>query len=79
MYYVLIFTLLGRIVIFKTLALSKIVFQSLINIPNRMISELISIQKKFIRLNSNPKVWYETLCKEYKDGGLKNVDIPKKI
>ena len=36
----------GRIVIFKSFALSNIVFQSLINvIPNHIMSELISIQK----------------------------------
>ena len=29
--------------------------------------------------NSNPKIRHETLCKEYKHGGLKNNDIPKKI
>ena len=73
-------TLEGRIVVFKTLALSKIVFQSINNIILiHIISELISILKKFIWKNSNPKIKHETLCKEYKDVGLKNANIPNKI
>ena len=75
-------TVEGRTVFFKTLALSKIskiVFQSLINIiVNHIISEIRSIQKYFIWKNSNPKVRHETPCKESKDSH-KNVDIPKKM
>ena len=29
--------------------------------------------------NSSPKIKHETLCNDYKAGGLKNVDIPSKI
>ena len=54
-------TLEKKIVIFKTLALSKIVFQSLINfIANHMTFELISIQINFAWQNSNPKIRHET-------------------
>ena len=39
--------------------------------------------KKYKRLffwnNSSPKIKHETLCNDYKAGGLKNVDIPNKI
>ena len=74
-------TLEEKIVISKTLALSTIMFQLLINIiPSHIISELISIQKtkKIIWTKSNPKIRRETLCKEYKDGVTKNVHIPRK-
>ena len=54
-------TLEKKIVIFKTLALSKIVFQSLINfIANHVIFELTSIQINFTWQNSNPKTRHET-------------------
>ena len=52
--------------------------QSLINIiPSYIISELISIQKKILWQNSDPKIKHETLCTQYKEGVLKNVDIAK--
>ena len=54
--------------------------QSLINIiPSYIISEIISIQKKILWQNSDPKIRHETLCTQYKEGVLKNVDIAKKI
>lgn len=71
-------TLEEKIVISKTLALSTIMFQLLINIiPSHIISELISIQKKILWQNSDPKIRHETLCTQYKEGVLKNVDIAK--
>ena len=52
--------------------------QSLINIiPSYIISELISIQKKILWQNSDPKIRHEILCTQYKEGVLKNVDIAK--
>ena len=70
-------TLERRIAIFKIFI---IVFQSLINIiPNHIISKLIKYSKKnkIKRQKSNPKIGHETLCEEYKDRGLKNVNIPR--
>ena len=50
-------TIEGRIVIFKTLAISKIVYLALLaNTPNIKIDELEKIQKKFIWNNSTPKI-----------------------
>ena len=40
---------------------------------------LIKIQKAFIWKNSAPKIKQETLCNDYKAGGLKNVYIANKI
>ena len=44
-------------------------------IPNSIIQELRKIQKEFIWKTSNTKAKHETLCKNYENGGFKNVDI----
>ena len=50
-------TIEETIVIFKTLAISKIVYLALqTNTPNIIIGELEKIQKKFIWNNSTPKL-----------------------
>ena len=73
-------TIEGRIVIFKTLAISKIVYLALLtNTTNIIIDELEKIQKKFIWNNSTPKIKQETLRMDYKNGGLKNANIRMKI
>ena len=73
-------TLEGKIVIFKTIAISKIVFQAFITtVPKHIVNELKKIQKAFFWNNSSPKIKHETLCNDHRAGGLKNVDIPSKI
>ena len=73
-------TLEGKILIFKTLALSKIIFQAFVApIPIYVVTELEKIQKRFLWENSTSKIKHDTLCNDYKYGGLKNVDIRKKI
>ena len=73
-------TLEGKIVIFKTIEISKIVFQSFkTTVPKHIVNELKKIPKAFLWKNSTPKIKYETLCNDYKAGGLKDVDIPSKI
>ena len=73
-------TLEGRIVVFKTLAISKIVFLALLTkIPYQVVKELERIQKSFLWKDSILKIKHETICKDYKDGGLKNVDLSCKI
>ena len=42
------------------------------------MNELEKIQKAFLWKNSSPKIKYETLCNDYKGGGLKNIDISSK-
>ena len=72
-------TLEGEIIVFKTLVISKIVFLSLISkVPTEIISELERIQKTFL-WSSKPKIKNETLCSDFKHGGLKNLNIQKKI
>ena len=71
-------TLEGKIIVFKTLAISKIVFLSLISkVPTEIISELERIQKTFL-WSSKPKMKNETLCSDFKHGSLKSVNIQKK-
>ena len=62
-------TVEGRIVIFKTLAISEIVYLALLtNTPNIIIDELKKIEKKFIWNNSTLKIKQETLRMAYKNG-----------
>ena len=73
-------TVEGKITIFKTLAISKIIHLSLVtNVPTEIINELNKIQKEFIWNGNNPKIKHSTLCNKYENGGLKNVDILSKV
>ena len=73
-------TLEGEIVVFKTILTLKIFFQSFITtVLKHIMNELEKIQKYFFSNNSFPKIKHESLCNDYKVGGLKNVDIPNKI
>ena len=72
-------TLEGKIIVFKTLAISKIVCLSMmIKVPTEIIAELEKIQKRFL-WPTKPKIKNETISSDFKDGGLKNVDINKKV
>ena len=72
-------TLEEKILIFKTLALSKIIFQASVTpISVYVVTELEKIQKIFLWENSTSKIKHDTLCNDYKYDGLKNVDIRKK-
>ena len=73
-------TLSGNITIFKTLAISKIVYISyLSNVPSAILDYLEIIHKKFIWRNKKPKIKHSTLISDYCDGGLKDIDIRSKI
>ena len=67
------------------LAVSKIVYFALLtNTPNIIIDELEKTHKNGLfgihqkSLFSTPEITQETLCMDYKNGGLKNVDIRMK-
>ena len=73
-------TLSSRIVSFKALALSKIVYvASLVVVPERILSKLESIHKNFIWKGKNPKIKQSSIIADYTDGGQKDVDISSKI
>ena len=62
--------------IFKTLAISKIVYLALItNVPKVIVKELQKIPKKILWRNSRPKIKHKTLSNTFETGDLKNVDI----
>ena len=74
------FSLAGKITVFKSLAISKIVYLSFLTLlPNNIIKELKEIQKKFLWSDKKAKINHDTLRNDYKDGSLKNVDIVHKI
>ena len=53
----------GKVVIFKIIALSKIIFQALIiTLPNHIIKELQKILKDFPCGAANRKVKHDSLC-----------------
>ena len=73
-------TLSGKITIFKTLAISKIVYISyLSSVPNDIISQLDIVHKNFIWGNKRAKIKHSTLINDYGDGGLRDVDIKSKF
>ena len=66
----------SKIVVFKTLAISKLVYLALLTvIPDHITDDITKIQKSFIWHDSSPKIKHETLRMEFKAGDLKNVDI----
>ena len=73
-------TLEGKILIFKTLALSKIAYLTLItSFSKQLIEEIQRTQKAFIWNNWTPKIKHETLCNSFEEGSPKNVDINSKF
>ena len=68
-------TIEGRIVVFKSLAISKLIHLALVTeIPTTTINLLTKIQMEFIWKGKN-----STLCNDYEYGGLKKVDIFSKV
>ena len=73
-------TIEGKIVIFKSLAISKIVHLALIKtVPIFAVQQLNIIKKNFIWQGKKLKIKQSTLCNSYENGGLKDVNIFYKI
>ena len=73
-------TLEGKTVIVKTIAISKIIFQSFIKtVSKHVINELEKIQKASLWKNSTPKIKHETLYNDYRAGGLKMLIFQTKL
>ena len=73
-------TLEVKIIIFKTLALSRIVYLTVIaSISKQLIEEIQKIKNVFIWNKLTPKVKHEILCNSFEEGNLKNFDINSKI
>ena len=75
-----ILSLERRIIIFKTIAISKIVYLTFLTvIPNSLIEGLQKIQITFIWQSSRPNISHKTFCNNFLNGGLKHVDISSNI
>ena len=73
-------TLEGRITVFKSLAVYKVIQPLLITKRhNNTIDLLHKIQKKLYLARENGKIKNSTLCNGYEKGGIKNVDLKNKI
>ena len=48
-------------------------------VPRHIVNEFKRIQKAFLWKDSSPRIKHETLCNDYKGGGLQNIDVFKKI
>jgi hypothetical protein len=73
-------SLYGKIVSFKSKALSKIIsIASLTAIPNEIITIIEKIHSDFIWDNKRPNIKHSTLIGDYDKGGLKDVDIRSKF
>ena len=65
-------TLKGRIMVFKSLAVSKVIHPLLITkLHNNTIDLLHKIQKNFIWQGKKAKTKHSTLCNGYEKGGIK--------
>ena len=59
-------TLAGKIMVFKSLAISKIIHLALVvNIPKNTINHLNNILKNFLWGNKSPKIKNSTLISDY--------------
>ena len=74
-------TLEGKVTVFKSLALSKIIYWAqALPISKEFTGKVIStIRRDFIWKDCRPKFKHERTCKSYEKGGLKDVDINHKI
>ena len=73
-------SLAGKITVFKSLTISKIVYLAMMTpVPKSIVNHLCKLQKEFLWGSSKPKIKHETLCNKYENGGLKCVDIGSKI
>ena len=73
-------TLEGKITIFKTLGISKIVYNAYLSyVPEFTITALKQIQNSFLWNGKRAKIKQDTLCNSYKKGGLQSVDITLKL
>ena len=64
----------------KTIAITKSSLRAFIaTAPKYVVNKLEKIQKTFLWNNSTPKIKHETLCNDYKAGGLKMSTFETKL
>ena len=73
-------TLAGRILILKSMTLSKTVYKStMISSPKQFIDLLSSIKQNFIWNGRRPKMKHSTPVGGYAEGGYKDADIQSQL
>ena len=73
-------SLAGKIQVFKFLVASKPVYvATMISVPQKFCDTLKSLHKEFIWNGKRAKIKHSSLIGEYRDGGLKDVDVDAKI
>ena len=73
-------TLAGKILIFETMVLSKILYIATMKVPSKLIlDEFDLIQKEFICDRKRPKIKHLILIADYSEGGYKNIDIQSNL
>ena len=73
-------SLTGRILIFKSLALSKVFYASTMKcLSKQVVDQLNVMQRGFIWNNKKPKIKHSILVADYSEGGEKDIDIKTKI
>ena len=73
-------TLEGRITVFKSLAISKVIHLLLITkLHNNTIDLMYKIQKNFMWQGKKAKIKHSIFCNGYENEGLKNVDLRNMI
>ena len=66
--------------LFKSSAISKLIYASTLKCPSKQIFDQMNIvHKSFIWDNKKPKIKQSTLIAGYSEGGCKDVDIETKI
>ena len=71
--------LAGRILIFKLLALSKVLYASTMKCPSKQIVDQLNIMQKGFIWNNKPKIKHSTSVADHSEGGYKDIDIKTKI
>ena len=73
-------SLAGKIQVFKSLVASKPVYvATMISVPQKFCDTLKSLHREFIWNGKRAKIKHSSLIGEYRDGGLKDVDVDTKI
>ena len=70
----------GKILVFKSLALSKLLYSCTMKVPlKQLIEQLNIIHKNFIWNNKRPKIKHSTLIASYSEGGYNDIDMNAKL
>ena len=70
----------GKILVFKSLALSKLLYSCTAKVPSKqLIEQLNIIHKNFVWNNKRPKIKHSTLIASYSEGGYNDIDINTKL